>query len=280
MTRLIQTEPSTIVQTWIDAVKYLRGCDQHYDFNVILEIDSPMTCLDTEKKVLARIDSFYSSHNSWSLNTIANTIFPYSLYRQYGTTGIYDMYPDQVYPRIMRCKENRWGTYAYRLVHRADAKGHVINPLKTVINRLKQEATNRGPKRARYELNLVEPFTDLSTSDPTLAGDNLALGGPCLSHLSFKLRPGGILTLSAFYRSHFYIERALGNLIGLARLLKFAATESGLQAGSITCISSYAQIDTNTETWNLTEVDRLISECKRFLSVSTTAPNSTATAAV
>ncbi len=155
-------------------------------------------------------------------------------------------------------------TYAQRLVRRVDAAGVTINPLQTIIARLTAEAKNGGPKRARYELNLVDPFTDLSTSDPTLPGDKLALGGPCLSHLSFKLRPGGSVSLTAFYRSHFYVERALGNLIGLSRLLSFVARESGLEAGTITCISSYAQIDASS---SITKVDKLIRECKELLAV-------------
>ena len=214
--------------------------------------------------MLAHIDAFFNKYSKASLQTVANTIFPYSLYRRMGADGVYRVYPEVVYPRIMRCKENRWGTYAHRLVRRISDKGVVVNPLETVVSRLISESKNGGPKRARYELNLVEPFTDLSTGDTTTTGDNFALGGPCLSHLSFKLRPGGLLSLTAFYRSHYYIERALGNLIGLSRLLNFVARESNLQMGPITCISSYAVIDKTK--WGLTGVDNLIGECKSLLS--------------
>jgi hypothetical protein len=45
------------------------------------------------------------------------------------------------------------------------------------------------------------------------------------------------------YRNHFYIEKLLGNLIGLGRLMAFVARESGLQVGALTVISTHAEID-------------------------------------
>ncbi len=93
-------------------MEYLRSCDGHYDFNVILEIESSTTCSAGERRALACVDAFLSSQDKGSLHTVANTIFPDSLYRRMGTKGVFEVYPDVVYPRIMRCKENRWGTYA------------------------------------------------------------------------------------------------------------------------------------------------------------------------
>ncbi|MBV9749113.1 MAG: hypothetical protein JO157_09880, partial [Acetobacteraceae bacterium] len=71
-------------------------------------------------------------------------------------------------------------------------------------------------------------------------------GGPCLSSLSFK-RDEGRLSLTATYRSHHYVARCLGNLIGLGRLLEFVAREAGLAVGPLTCVSTYAEIDNGTE---------------------------------
>jgi hypothetical protein len=51
--------------------------------------------------------------------------------------------------------------------------------------------------------------------------------------------------LTAIYRSHYYIERALGNILGLAQLLTFVAAEVGVDVGSLVCHSTYAVIDTD-----------------------------------
>jgi hypothetical protein len=51
------------------------------------------------------------------------------------------------------------------------------------------------------------------------------------------------LLLTAQYRNHYYIEKLLGNLIGLGRLMAFVAHETGSKVGSLTVLSTHAQID-------------------------------------
>jgi hypothetical protein len=66
-----------------------------------------------------------------------------------------------------------------------------------------------------------------------------------LSFLSFKLIAGSEkrLALTAMYRNHFYIEKLLGNLLGLGRLMAFVAKEAGVGLGPLTVISTHAEID-------------------------------------
>jgi hypothetical protein len=45
------------------------------------------------------------------------------------------------------------------------------------------------------------------------------------------------------YRNHFYIEKLLGNLIGLGRLMAFVGREAKLRVGALTVISTHAEID-------------------------------------
>jgi hypothetical protein len=42
------------------------------------------------------------------------------------------------------------------------------------------------------------------------------------------------------YRNHFYIEKLLGNLVGLGRLV---ARESNANIGALTVVSTHAEID-------------------------------------
>jgi thymidylate synthase len=255
----------TIIQAWLDGMELLLQQPGYTAFNVVLDIASPLAIGDQDRTVLAKVDQFLAGHGKNRLQTVANTIFPESLYRRYGTEGVFQVYPTRVYPVLK--KDNRWGTYVYRMVRREDSAGKVINPLERVIAALKTESQSRNPKRSRYELGMTEPFTDISIADPTLPFAKQAIGGPCLSHLSFKLDPAsGQVRLIAFYRSHYYVERALGNLVGLARLLSFVANEVGLEPGPLTCISSYAQIDVGQH-WRRSEVCQLVSECKRMLTL-------------
>lgn len=70
-------------------------------------------------------------------------------------------------------------------------------------------------------------------------------GGPCLSHLSIKVHDGKV-RFNATYRSHYYIRRLLGNLVGLGRLQYFFARETGLEIGTLTINSTFARLDTGS----------------------------------
>jgi hypothetical protein len=75
--------------------------------------------------------------------------------------------------------------------------------------------------------------------------DGSPYGGQCLSFLSFHLQPGSpkTLLLTAQYRNHYYVEKLLGNLIGLGRLMSYVASETGAKVGSLTVLSTHATID-------------------------------------
>ena len=45
------------------------------------------------------------------------------------------------------------------------------------------------------------------------------------------------------YRNHYYVEKLLGNLIGLGRLMAFVAEETKIGVGSLTIVSTHAVID-------------------------------------
>lgn len=83
--------------------------------------------------------------------------------------------------------------------------------------------------------------------------------------MSFKVIPGAekTLTLTAMYRNHFYIEKLLGNLIGLGRLIDFVAHEAGLKVGALTVISTHAEIDQpkrNGKTISRSEIGAMIAK--------------------
>jgi hypothetical protein len=81
-------------------------------------------------------------------------------------------------------------------------------------------------------------------------------------HLSFKLRGNPPqVSLAVMYRNHFYIEKALGNLIGLAQLLSFVSAEAGVGVGPLVCHSTLAQLDTGT--WGVGGVANVIQQCRQ-----------------
>ena len=81
-------------------------------------------------------------------------------------------------------------------------------------------------------------------------------GGQCLSHISIKVINSDKINLTAVYRNHYYIERLLGNLIGLSKLLGFIAKETNLEVGDLIIHSTSAVLD--SDRWKVKEVKDLI----------------------
>jgi len=70
--------------------------------------------------------------------------------------------------------------------------------------------------------------------------------------------------MSLIYRNHHYIARFLGNLIGLGRLQAFVAKEAKVSVGSLTCVSTHAEIDTG-EGWGIRDAKGLIGDALGIL---------------
>ena len=231
MAKLIETD--TRLEAWMKAADHLL--DHGPMLDLILAIYSPASGGHN-----AAIDRFLTREKELPMDTVAESIFPVVEYRRRGLRGVLNFYPEEVYPAIHKHPSVHWGTYIYRLVRRSDASGGHINPLEQLINKMKSEIKKLGPKRSCYELGVAEGEYDMPLHSPARDGTR-RMGGPCLSHLSFKLFQDAV-HLTALYRSHDYRYKVPGNLLGLARLQSCVAREVGRSIGSLTVHSSYAYL--------------------------------------
>jgi hypothetical protein len=238
---LIPLTRNSRATAWFAALEHLLRSPQHIEHNLFLEILHPMRLDAIDQRIEHDVDALLRSAQLNPLSTVAGTIFPASAYLQYGPRGVYDVYPDEEYPEIE--SDLQWGTYAHRLVRWPTANGGFINPLEKCIEKIQVELATAGPKRACYELSLSDPALDIPIYD-SAADRSRHEGGPCLSHLSFKIRNRTELLLTALYRSHWYVTRALGNLLGLAQLQAFVCEQTRLFPGPLVCVSTFAKIDT------------------------------------
>lgn len=239
----------TCEQTWLNAVLHLEQQTPWEDFNLVLEVKKPFLHQPKDRAVYSKVNKFLELHDANPLFTVAETIFPAAEYRRNGALGVYEVYPDEIYPSI----KSNWGTYAYRLLgKRKDHNGDDYRPLQRCVEKMqRQVARAKGTLRGCYELATYDPHHD----------SNMTIGGPCLSHLSFKVSRARELHLTAIYRSHYYVERALGNLRGLACLQAFVCEQTGLSSGTMTCVSTLAQLDLGSK-WSKNDVASLISSLK------------------
>ncbi len=244
---LVLEDSETTVGAWLSAVAAIDKAEKPVR-NLVYTITDPGRVSGADKAVRKIFDNFALHHGFNSSETVANTIFPLDTYlakRNDDPADFYDYYIETILPRVRK----RWGTYFERMTIRYNADGTVamkgnrrVNPLDTLVDKLKCRVEGTKNSKTHYELGIDDIAFELATYNPTTDG-NYQVGGPCLSHLSFKVHEENEVGLTAFYRSHWYIERALGNLIGLARLQQFVASSAGTSAGPLTIIAAEAVLD-------------------------------------
>jgi thymidylate synthase len=220
---------------WLAAVKVVDAQPRHEAHNVIIDVENPVIESTIDHAVTNAVDTFLRTHDKWPLETVANTIFPQWTYERHGAPDLFRVYLAEVYPRIKK-SQGDWGRYFERMISfPLQRKGETVNPLKELVEKMKRQVSSERVFQNVYELTIYDPIRD--------AGP--VMNRQCLSFLSFKLTDDNPrqLLLTALYRNHYYIERLLGNLIGLGRLMAFVAHEVGVTVGSLTIISTHAEVD-------------------------------------
>ncbi len=220
-------------------------------YNVVIDVEDPRNHDDCDNAVITLVDRFLKTHDESPVVTVANTIFPQSLYVKYGAPDFFVVYLRD-FDRLTETK--RWGRYFERMTRHQKADGGTYNPLQDLIDKIRRQENAGVRYTSAYELAVYDPLLD---------GRSL-YGGQCLSFLSFKLHPEHGLMLTAMYRNHTYIRRCLGNLIGLGRLHAFVAKEAGVKLGSLTSVSTHAKLDSG-DRWGITEARKLIGQALELL---------------
>lgn len=245
-------------KAWLQGVEYLLARPEREAYNLILGIESPREMAPVDFEIFDLVDSFLRQTKQLPITTIAGTIFPANHYLRNQAAGVYDDFPDE----ISKLQKTSWGTYAMRML-RKEGKNGTFNPLRELVEKLQKY---RELNRSAYEMNVTEDSEDSFEIPIYNAKDDFKrlLGQPCLSHLTFKVYRRNALMLTVMYRSHFYVTKALGNLLGLAQLQSFVAAETGLDVGPLVCHSTHARIDTGNGV-TLNGVEQLVSACQKVL---------------
>lgn len=250
----------TNVQGWLAAATavQLNGGEA---YNVVIDIADPLGESAIDAAIIREVDAFLRGHHRNTLSGVANTIFPQSLFDRHGPEAFYGVYRETVLPRMKQMTRD-WGRYFDRLTAWRKVKGtkvEVINPLDELVQFMKGQITSDRTYRNAYEMTVFDPARDAGKVS----------NRQCLSFLSFKLTDDNRLLLTVMYRNHAYIARGLGNFIGLGRLMAFVADQSGANLGSLTCISTHAEIDHGKNTrdsvvegWTGAEANALLDRCR------------------
>lgn len=262
---LVLEDTPSVVAAWLQATSKLSSAKKPV-YNLIYSVSSPASKSDDEALIIRTFDKFALAHGFNTSETVANTIFPLDTYKakfDSGADTFYEYYLNAVLPKVRK----RWGTYFERMISRVNDDGTFmmkgnrrLNPLDILVDKLKRRVEKKANTTTHYEVSVDDVALEIETYNPLTDGI-YQVGGPCLSHVSFKIDRDNVLRLTAFYRSHWYVERALGNLIGLARLQWFVAKASGAKVGPLTVIAAEAVLDLTSKTRNAQETRNLLTGC-------------------
>jgi thymidylate synthase len=210
-----------IVNAWKSASKIVLDAPDHRIRNLITEIENP---LEWDSAWLRQYDPKTVGGDD-RFSVVAKVLFPPSSRK-------HDESREQYYERwkamLSRARKRRvlhtsWGsTYFERLL----SLGGSDNQIERMIHAL----TTWQRKEAALVAHLSAP-----------AKDHLKpIGSPCLQFIEVLWGSDEVIDLVALYRNHDYLNKVLGNFLGLARLLTFIANESNKKPGKIICHSVHA----------------------------------------
>lgn len=222
-------ENACFQDAWLSAVGELSV--QHWEaHNVIVYISN----------VNAIKEDFHNKYSDFCAHIgikgpkdVAYTIFPYKYARKFETPDdLFQSYNKKFVPRLKRMKNYGWGTYFQRMTDYDEdgTKNQLLNIINAINDRVRYS-------KAAFTIVIHKPGGE--TIRPR--------GGPCLMYIAVQIckdhKDKPQISFLAVYRNHDFLERAYGNYLGLINLLKFVANATGLEAGSLTCISSHAYVD-------------------------------------
>jgi len=269
-------EAKSCARAWVAACKSIMAT-KNEGYNVVIDVADPVRHDANDNAAITFVDQFLKEHDESPIVTVANTIFPQALYEAYRTPEFYKIY-HRDFDRFSR-QAKGWGQYFDRMTRWKVAGGATIHPLQDLIVKLKANVEKKRCVKAVYELAVTGPSLeapadapkeDMEDSDLDLtiyapgSDRKRPISGPCLSYLSIKRHRDGALLLTAIYRNHYYVTKLMGNLIGLGRFQAFLAKETGLKAGSLTIVSTHAEIDM-AGAWKSADVQDLVEQVGQVL---------------
>lgn len=218
----ISVEEENCVEAWLIVADHLLTV-RSVETNMVVTINDPTHFDDAW---LARFDPRATRPKGDWIRDVINTIYPQKT-RQNSATR------EEFYERYKkahrRARSRRWGTYFGRLISFGE-KG--TNQIERVIS-----ALNNWQNTPHAALTVHLSSSDTDALKP--------LGAPCWHFGEFICPDRHTVELVVVYRNHDYFNKALGNFIGLSRLLQFVCEETGRKPGRLVCHSVRAYYDAN-----------------------------------
>jgi hypothetical protein len=236
---------TTISRVWALSVQSMlrEGVKEITPFMAsVTELNGRAIDTEEEPAIRAVVDQTLKSLGMPTCQTVANTIFPLSLWNPSKSRNeLFERYR-AIVPHLKKtCAANQHGLYFERLISYGEGE---INQLDRIIDTYLQ-GTHR---HSALQAAILDPMHDITAQRRR--------GFPCLQQLAFRV-DGRHLIITGFYAMQYFIDRAYGNFIGLCRLGRFMAHEMGIEFTQMNCIASVAQLGVDKQ--NLSYVESQLS---------------------
>lgn len=187
------------------------------DTNIIINISTPCDFTDLADWIADRNPQDFHNDGD-NIRNVINTIFPYHLKSFFPNRhAFYAKYASI----FNKSRNKKWGTYFQRLI--SFGKGIAAGQTNQLENAI---AALQGNSPQRF-------FITFHLTASNVESNIRPLGGPCWQYGEIIKNPQGRIDLVAVYRNHDYFNKALGNFIGLAKLLDFICTEANETSGNL-----------------------------------------------
>ena len=255
------TSRKTLSEAWLQALEHTVSQRGGRCVHLVMTVEAPGS---ENEDIRHALDRALDEAGDQSVETVAGTIFPNSLYQSPGFSwsrdldgpavdeldaaahNLYERYMGML-PVLRRVRANNRGTYFSRMITWPGKERGGTNQLNLRISRIRNEFINRRLTNNTLDIDVS---ADALESEP-LAGvqiyaprDQRTRGFPCLVHIDLTL-VDGILHCLAVYRHQYLITKAYGNLVGLSRLMNFMCEQTGAECGELVVHATLADAEPN-----------------------------------
>ncbi len=249
----------TLSEAWLQALTHTVSQRGGRCVHLVMTVENPGSGDETIREAL---DLVLEEAGDQSVETVAGTIFPGSLYQSPGFSwspdldeqavqeldaaahNLYERYEGML-PVLRRVPANSRGTYFSRMITWPGKEPGGTNQLDLRISRIRSEFANG--RRTNNTLD-IDVGADALISEPVAGvqvyfpSDQRTRGFPCLVHIDLTLVDGTLHCL-AVYRHQHLITKAYGNLVGLSRLMHFLCEQTGAECGELVVHATLADAE-------------------------------------
>lgn len=182
------------------------------------------------EEIRLALDGNLSDRSLSSISTVANTIFPRSLWNPEGPRkNLYERYKS-IWPHVRKCPANRNGVYFQRLIGFPEFGPDAFNQIEYIISTYGNYGNHR---HSAHQASIYAPGIDTTNQRQR--------GFPCLQQVAFSI-DNSTLTVIGFYPTQHMFEKAYGNYVGLCNLGMFMAHEIGVSFAGMQCFVSHPKV--------------------------------------